>query len=196
MRIIAGIAKGRNLLSPSGQIARPTSDRAREALFSSLESEFGNVEGISFLDLYAGSGAVAAEALSRGAKRVVAVESDRGNSDVARENIEMVADILRSTEESAITEVQAISVERFISQAPAQRPFDVIFLDPPYEHSNSAISELISKIADSGLIHQKSLVVVERESKSGFAWPKSMREVKARRYGHATMHYGELINQG
>ena len=90
MRIIAGSAKGRTLLSPLGDSARPTSDRAREAIFSSLESEFGNVDGISFLDLFAGSGAVAAEALSRGAVRVVAVEGDRDNAEVARSNLEMV----------------------------------------------------------------------------------------------------------
>ena len=130
MRIIAGSAKGRVLLSPIGATARPTSDRAREALFSSLESEFGDVDGISFLDLFAGSGAVAAEALSRGAIRVVAVEGDRENADVARKNLELVSESAK-TEES---EVHAMTVERYLAGVHALKPFDVIFLDPPYEH--------------------------------------------------------------
>ena len=191
MRIIAGSAKGRVLLSPIGATARPTSDRAREALFSSLESEFGDVDGISFLDLFAGSGAVAAEALSRGAIRVVAVEGDRENADVARKNLELVSESAK-TEES---EVHAMTVERYLAGVHALKPFDVIFLDPPYEHSNSSVSEILDSIINKNLLHERSLVVIERESKSGFIWPEAMREVKVRRYGHASMHYGELISR-
>ena len=188
MRIIAGSAKGRTLLSPLGDSARPTSDRAREAIFSSLESEFGDVDGISFLDLFAGSGAVAAEALSRGAVRVVAVEGDRDNAEVARSNLEMV----RESTDTNESEVHALTVERYLSGIHALKPFDVIFLDPPYAHSNSSITEILETIIKKNLLHEKSLVVIERESKSGFTWPPAMREVKVRRYGHASMHYGEL----
>jgi len=190
MRIIAGSAKGRNLLSPIGESARPTSDRAREALFSSLESEFGDVDGISFLDLFAGSGAVAAEALSRGAIRVVAVEGDRENADVARSNLEMVGESADTRER----EVHAVTVERYLAGVHAVKAFDVIFLDPPYQHSNSSIREIVETLITKNMLHEKSLVVIERESKSGFTWPSAMREVKVRRYGHASMHYGELIS--
>lgn len=190
MRIIAGSAKGRNLRSPIGETARPTSDRAREALFSSLESEFGDVEGISFLDLFAGSGAVAAEALSRGAVRVLAVEGDRENAEVAQSNLDMVAE----TSDTRKSEVRSMTVERYLAGVDAVKPFDVVFLDPPYEHSNSSIKEIVETLIQKKLLHERSLVVIERESKSGFTWPSAMREVKVRRYGHSSMHYGELIS--
>ena len=88
--------------------------------------------------------------------------------------------------------MHALTVERYLSGIHALKPFDVIFLDPPYEHSNSSITEILETIIKKNLLHEKSLVVIERESKSGFTWPPAMREVKVRRYGHASMHYGEL----
>ena len=92
MRIIAGMAKGRNLISPIGA-TRPTSDRAREALFSSLESEFGSMSDLNFLDLYCGSGAVGAEALSRGAAIVYSVDNDEKATAVTRQNLELLQNI-------------------------------------------------------------------------------------------------------
>ena len=92
MRIIAGLAKGRNLISPSDGV-RPTSDRAREALFSTLESEFGSMNDLHFLDLYCGSGAVSAEALSRGAAFVQAVDKEEKATTIARSNHEMLSKI-------------------------------------------------------------------------------------------------------
>ena len=92
MRIIAGLAKGRKLISPSDGV-RPTSDRAREALFSTLESEFGSISELCFLDLYCGSGAVSAEALSRGASVVEAVDRDAKAISVAKENHELLKKI-------------------------------------------------------------------------------------------------------
>ena len=89
MRIIAGNAKGRILLQPAG-VTRPTSDRTREGIFSALESEIGTCEGITFLDLFSGTGAVGLEALSRGASEVVAVEKDKKAAAVCRENYELV----------------------------------------------------------------------------------------------------------
>ena len=89
MRIIAGVAKGRNL-APVAGATRPTSDRAREALFSTLISEFGDFENLKFLDLYAGSAAVGLEALSRGASIVHAVENDEGAVKTIRNNHEKI----------------------------------------------------------------------------------------------------------
>ena len=91
MRVIAGIGKGRKLFSPPS-ITRPTSDRAREGLFSSLISTFGTLEGLHFLDLFAGSGAVGVEALSRGAALVEAVESNSGSADVCEENFRTLSE--------------------------------------------------------------------------------------------------------
>ena len=90
MRIIAGTAKGKTLVSPPDSRTRPTSDRAREGLFSSLESEFSSIEGLHFLDLFAGSGAVGVEALSRGAGVVHAVESQSGIESIALKNFQCV----------------------------------------------------------------------------------------------------------
>src|SRR5690349_24095434 len=85
-RIIGGSAKGRRLQTPSGDATRPTSDRVREALFSTLESQLGSLTGLRVLDLYAGSAAVGLEAMSRGAGVVTAVESDRRTARLAHEN--------------------------------------------------------------------------------------------------------------
>jgi len=92
MRIIAGIGKGRKLFSPPS-ITRPTSDRAREGLFSSLISTFGTLEGLHFLDLFAGSAAVGVEALSRGAALVEAVESNSVSADVCEENFALLSSL-------------------------------------------------------------------------------------------------------
>ena len=89
-RIVGGAAGGRRIAVPPGSGTRPTADRVREALFSSLESEFGSFDGLAVLDLYAGSGAIGLEALSRGAARVVLVESDRKAAEVIAANVKVV----------------------------------------------------------------------------------------------------------
>ena len=189
MRIIAGRAKGRKLISPEGTSARPTSDRAREALFSSLESEFGELNGIRFLDLFAGSGAVSAEALSRGVKFCAVVESNRIAMEIARKNVEMV----RST--SPDSEVVFIEGDVATFAKRPSNPFDVIFLDPPYAYEDSVLTEIVDELHQSGFIAPSTLVIVERASRStGFPWPSSMREVKERRYGNAAIYYGEAVN--
>ena len=187
MRIIAGSAKGRKLISPEGIQARPTSDRAREALFSSLESEYGDLRGLRFLDLFAGSGAVSAEGISRGAKSCIAVESDRHALSIARENIEM-ARSLSDAEEVVVIDAE---VESFVTRR--SNPFDVIFFDPPYAVTDQEIREILTTMLDSGFMVQQTLVVIERASKSDpFPWPEGMRAVKERKYGNAAIYYGEL----
>ena len=186
MRIIAGSAKGRKLISPEGTSARPTSDRAREALFSSLESEFGELNGIRFLDLFAGSGAVSAEAMSRGAKFCTVVESDRIALEIARKNVEMVRNI---SPDAQVVYIEG-EVETFAKRP--SNPFDVIFLDPPYSYPDSDLTEIVGDLRSSGFIAPSTLVIVERASRSsGFGWPPMMREVKERRYGNAVIYYGE-----
>ena len=189
MRIIAGSAKGRRLLSPEGTSARPTSDRAREALFSSLESEYGDLRGIRFLDLFAGSGAVSAEAISRGARACVAVESDRAALAIARSNIEM-AQSLSDAEEVMVIDSD---VESFSSRI--SNPYDVIFMDPPYAYPDEDLRDLLVRLLSSGAIVQQSLIVIERASRTdSFPWPDEMHEVKVRKYGNAAIFYGELGN--
>jgi len=145
MRIIAGLAKGRNLISPSGA-TRPTSDRAREALFSTLESEFGSINDLTLLDLYCGSGAVGAEALSRGAAVVYAVDNDEKATNVARQNFALLENISGIGTTSVITS----SVGKFLDKT-SELQFDVVFLDPPYDLPNNEIEKALTSLAKNEL---------------------------------------------
>jgi 16S rRNA (guanine966-N2)-methyltransferase len=119
MRIIAGVWRGRPLLAPPGASTRPTADRVREALFSMLASRIGTFEGLRVADLFAGSGALGLEALSRGAAYCVFVENDRAAAEAIRANIATLG---------APGEVLARGAEH----AAFPEPFDLAFLDPPY----------------------------------------------------------------
>jgi len=120
MRIIAGAWRGRNIVAPKGDATRPTADRTREALFSMLTSRLGDFEGLSVADLFAGSGALGLEALSRGAESCLFVEHDKPALDSLRANIAKLG---------AKADVRAQSV---LTLGPAAKPYDLILLDPPY----------------------------------------------------------------
>lgn len=122
MRIIAGEWRGRPILAPAGLATRPTSDRAREALFSMLASRLGDFAGLRVADLFAGTGALGLEALSRGAAHCAFVEQDRAALDALRANIAALGAGDRA-------DVRAGSV---LGLGPAERPFDLLLLDPPY----------------------------------------------------------------
>lgn len=120
MRIIAGTHRGRPLLAPKGGATRPTADRVREALFSMLASRVGSFEGLAVADLFAGSGALGFEALSRGAATCVFVEQDRAALDALRANAARLGHRI---------DVRAQSV---LALGPAPAPLDIIMMDPPY----------------------------------------------------------------
>ena len=120
MRIIAGAWRGRAIVAPKGEATRPTADRTREALFSMLTSRLGDFEGLSVVDLFAGSGALGLEALSRGAESCLFVEHDKPALDALRANIVKLG---------AKADVRAQSV---LTLGPATKPYDLILLDPPY----------------------------------------------------------------
>jgi len=186
MRIIAGLAKGRNLISPQGAV-RPTSDRAREALFSTLESEFGSLSDINFLDLYCGSGAVSAEALSRGAGFVQAVDKEEKVTAVARSNHELLKNIPGIGSSSVIT----MAASRFLER-PAEVKFDIVFLDPPYDLSDVEVSKVLQALVSNGFMKTGSVVAIERDSKRApIQWPGGLLPLKERRYGAATIFYAE-----
>lgn len=186
MRIIAGLAKGRNLISPLGAV-RPTSDRAREALFSTLESEFGSLSDLNFLDLYCGSGAVSAEALSRGAGFVQAVDKEEKVTAIARNNHEMLKNIPGVGSSSVIT----MSTSRFLERS-AEVKFDVVFLDPPYDLSEIEVTKVLQGLVGNGFLKAGSIVAIERDSKRApLQWPDGLTALKERRYGAATIFYAE-----
>ena len=183
MRIIGGSAKGKNLYSPSER-TRPTSDRAREGLFSSLESEFGSISDLKFLDLFSGSGAVGVEALSRGAAFVQSVEQDRSTAQIAEKNFQLVNGV------SGTFRVDAERAGKYLSN-PAEIQFDIIFLDPPYELQNKEIEKLLRAILKNNYLKSDGIIAVERESKSKeFIWPSPLVGTKVRGYGQGSIYYG------
>ena len=181
-RLIAGKAGGRRLRVPPGQGTRPTSDRAREGLFASLVSEFGDLSHLRVLDLYAGSGAVGLEALSRGAARVLLVESDARAAAVIRANIGAV-DLPGAA-------LAADRVERLLGRPPEDGRYDLVFADPPYAVTGEAVVRVLTQLSD-GWLAEGALVVVERATRSGaLDWPPGFSPGKSRRYGEATFWYG------
>ncbi len=188
MRIIAGVGKGRNLFSPIGA-TRPTSDRAREALFSTLESEFGSMSDLAFLDLYCGSGAVSTEALSRGAAIIYAVDNDEKAIKVTRDNLDLLQNISGIGTYSAITS----SVGKFLEKG-ADLRFDIVFVDPPYDLPNNEIEKTMDALVRNNFLKPSSVIAIERDAKSSpIKWPAGLQEVKTRKYGAAVIIYAEPI---
>ena len=180
-RIIAGIYGGRRLQAPPGEGTRPTTDRVREALFSSLQSEFGSLDGLRFLDLFAGSGAIGLEAASRGAAHVDLVENDRRAAQVITTNIAEL--------KCRVALVKAQPVERFIQGTPPT-PYDVIVLDPPYAFDHAALEELLREISTPVWLAEGGVVVVERSRRDAFAWPEPLAALRDKKYGETVLWYG------
>lgn len=182
-RVIAGKAGGRRLAVPGGMSTRPTSDRAREGLFAAVLSETGPLDGKRVLDLYAGSGAVGLEALSRGARHVLMVESDSRAVAVIKANIAAIR-----LPGGAVAPGR---VERVLARtAAAEGGYDLVFADPPYAVSDAEVTRVLGLLAQ-GWLARDALVVVERASRSGaVAWPPDFLPGKSRRYGEATFWYG------
>ena len=176
MRIVAGAARGRPLVAPQGRDTRPTSDRAREGLFSTLAT-LVDLDGARVLDLYAGSGAVGLEALSRGAAHAVLVESDIKAANAIRRNVDAVG--------LPGARVVVDRVERFL--ASDRGTYDVAFLDPPYDTSDDIVARVLAAT-------RAGVLVVERSTKSPPpAWPEGVEAVKERRYGDGTLWYGRAV---
>ena len=150
MRIIAGQWRGRKLAAPEGMATRPTGDRVREVLFSMLASRLGSFEDLRVADLYAGSGALGLEALSRGAQFACFVEQDARAIAAIRANIEALGAADR-------TQVQARSVDAL----PSQRPFDLVFADPPYAAGSG--TEALKQILKAGWPASGSWISIETE---------------------------------
>jgi 16S rRNA (guanine966-N2)-methyltransferase len=190
--VIAGAAGGRRLSVPPGNGTRPTSDRAREGLFASVLSEFGDLGGAHVMDLYAGSGAVGLEALSRGAASVLLVESDARAAAVIKANIKAVglpgATVVTDKAERLLAGAPA---ERWPQSEPKPAPaYDLVFADPPYAVPDDAVAKVLALLAD-GWLASGALVVIERATRSGaFQWPPGYVQEKSRRYGEATFWYG------
>lgn len=182
-RIVAGTAGGRRLkVPPKG--TRPTSERVREALFSSLESMM-DLGGVRVLDLYAGSGALGFEALSRGAGHATFVESDRRAAEVLKVNARELGfgntTIANRTAEAYVT----VEGEKF----------DVVFADPPYAVTDEELAKVLDGLA--GRLAEDAVLIVERGSKSGEPeWPERVESLRAKRYGDTAVYWGRVRADG
>ncbi len=165
-----------------GMQTRPTSDRVREALFSSIESWCGSLSGLRFLDLYAGSGAVGLEAWSRGAGVVTLVEHDRRSSALIRGNARTIG--------FGGADVVAASVATTLKRTPAA-PYDVAYLDPPYPLESGLVDADVHALHEFDWLVPGAMVVVERSSRSDPPdFPDGFTGLRERRYGETTLWYG------
>ncbi len=176
-RIIAGRAKGRVLdVPPVG--ARPTSDRVRESVFSSLEHVLRGWEDVNVLDLYAGSGAMGLESLSRGARSAVMV--DTGNTACLT--------IRRNCSKTSLPgEVVHSKVHKYLAND-ATRQFDAVFLDPPYELPGVEVRDALEQLIERQWLAQAAVVVVERSKHDPEVhWPEGFVEITRRRFGNTSV---------
>lgn len=184
MRIIAGVARGRTLGSVA-DATRPTSDRAREGLFSSLTSEFGSFEGVHVLDLFGGSGAIGLESLSRGATLVHIVEKDESASKTIESNYELV----KKSQPAGSFALYAMGAERFLSDPPKSK-YHLVYIDPPYDFSNEAVEEILKKSHEGNFLSSDAFIAVERTARGAkFQWPAAFAPARERNYGQATIYY-------
>lgn len=205
MRIVAGVAGGRRLTVPRGRDTRPTSEPVREALFAALVSDRGGLAGDAVLDLFAGSGALGLEALSRGAATAVLVERDPTAAATARANIDALG--------LPGASVVATAVARYLARAPVPAataataaraaapisatttaagrrgaPADVVFADPPYALPEPEVGAMLAALAG-GWLRAGASIVVERAVRSPApAWPPGCEPGRVRTYGDTAIH--------
>jgi 16S rRNA (guanine966-N2)-methyltransferase len=173
MRIIAGKLRGRRLLAPKDDAIRPTSDRAREALFDILEHGAPPVRDASFLDLFCGTGAIGLEAHSRGAAEVLLIESDRVALKLAEANIVRLG---------SPPGVRLLARDATLL-GPAPHPFDLVFVDPPYGSGLAAAA--LEALAASGWLAVDARIIVELAAKDHLEVPPAYTLERERRYGRA-----------
>jgi 16S rRNA (guanine966-N2)-methyltransferase len=183
-RIVGGAARGRRLsIPPRG--TRPTSERAREGLFNTLATEI-ELSDARVLDLFAGSGAVGLEALSRGAAHAVFVESERRAAAVLASNVAVLG--------IGTALVHRCSVETYLAAVGADEPFDVVFADPPYALDQQSVARLLTALADERWLRVGGIAVIERSWREVAPdWPNEIKAIKQRRYGEGCLWYGRRV---
>jgi 16S rRNA (guanine966-N2)-methyltransferase len=186
-RIIAGAHGGRRLTAPPGAQTRPTADRVREAFFSALGT-MTDLEGARFADLYAGSGAVGLEAISRGAAFTLLVEADPKAARTIRENM----GVLRVGPAARLI---AGKVAQVLAVPPADGPYDVIFADPPYALPDDELAEVQRALVSNGWLSPDAVVVLERSTRTAvrgtpMTWVDGITADRSKRYGETTLWYG------
>jgi len=182
MRVIAGEARGRNLIAPKSLRVRPTADRVKEALFSMLASRLGEFEGMRVLDIFAGTGNLGIEALSRGAAYAVFIDSHRESAEIIRKNLALT----RYTDKAKVVVQDAAGALRLLARGEA--PFHLVLLDPPYHEGHT--ENVLEILASSPLIDQGTTVVAEFSAKEDI--PRSfgkLQETERRIYGDTALSF-------
>ncbi|GAB6081877.1 16S rRNA (guanine(966)-N(2))-methyltransferase RsmD [Desulfuromonas carbonis] len=187
MRIIAGSARGRQLEAFTGREIRPTPDRVREALFSSLFSRLGGFGGLRVLDLFAGSGALALEALSRGAGYALLVDRGEQAARLQRGNIERCGFADRAEQLSG-------EVLSLLPRLVPRGPFDLVFLDPPY--GQGLVPRVLEHLATPGMLANGALVCAETARKDPLADVVGpLEKIGSRNYGITALHTFAYIDK-
>ena len=185
-RIVAGSAGGRRIAVPPGQATRPTAERVREAMFSTVQTLL-DLDGARVLDLYAGSGAVGLEALSRGAGHALLVESEARTARLIRDNA-------RSLGLQDAAEVRAEPVRRVLAGPPPGPPYALVFADPPYALPATELDAVLLDLVRHGWLAAGAVLVLERpRSSAPPGWPPPLVPGRQRRYGDAVLWYGHVV---
>jgi 16S rRNA (guanine966-N2)-methyltransferase len=177
VRVVAGIWGGRRFEAPPGRGTRPTSDRVREAIFSAVVSRIGPLDGVVALDLYAGSGALGIEALSRGVAHVTFVERDRAAAGLIRRNLEAL-DANPSSWSLRVADAARLRADALVAG-----PVALLFADPPYRIDSAEVGRVLHTIAVSGGLRRGALVAYEHSRGTTVTWPQSFTGEPERRYG-------------
>ncbi len=184
-RIIAGTAGGHRLQAPAGRETRPTSDRVREAVFSRLEHD-GLLDATRVLDLYAGSGALGLEALSRGASSAVLVEQGQAAARTIGLNLGV----------TGLQQARVIAdrVERVLARRVEGAAFDLVLADPPYLLAEPALAQVLQLLVEGGWLATDAVVVVERSTRTPEPdWPRGLERYDDRRYGQTRVWFAEHV---
>ncbi len=183
-RIIGGIAGSRTLASPA-KVTRPTSDRIRESIYNRLAA-LNLIENAEVLDLYAGTGALGLEAASRGAKKVVLVEQHKQALGGIITNMRMVKSALQKEDLDADIRAEGRSVAQYLEHCGDR--FDLVFIDPPYDVDNEAISAVLSKLVQ--VLNKDAVVVLERSSRSEQPeLPEGLTVTEEKSYGDTIVYW-------
>ena len=187
MRIVAGEFRGRRLVAPKGEATRPTADRVREALFSTISSLAGpSLGGGRVLDAFAGSGALGLEALSRGLEHVTFVDTDRGALAALNTNIAALG-----VQSRAIV-TQGDSTVLSTRGAIRGGPFALLLLDPPYRLDAGAIGRLVSELIAHDLLEEGAIIVYEHATGVAASWPAGVSSIARKRYGSTEVDIANL----
>lgn len=183
-RIISGKWKSRMLRVPQA-VTRPTASRVREAIFSTLSHELGSLSDLHVLDLYAGSGALGIESISRGALNAVFVDNDRTAISIINSNLGGLG--------HAHTQVVKSNVATYVGQPSGGTTFDLVFMDPPYSVVDAVVEDQVAALVAQGWLNDDAMVVIEREAKSEIEWPQGFETQEPRIYGDTSIWYGRYV---